>query len=484
MPKDESVNSAKAMTNSHILLTTGETSHQPMEQQQQGFSHFIAVCFTVNYLIGTGFLTIPWAFERGGIVLSLLTLIVVALISNITKNYLLSAMALAEALTTSRRLESESSASLSAVSMSPRYENGYGSANEGDHSMESDTRSGVQLQGLKADKEEYNGNPSTGDDDEDGDDDDDGTPLSLDERDNHNAMTHNIEQQEELAIVRERKFEVIDLCRMYFGEIGEKALIFSVALDVYFELWAFVSVFASSSAREMPLAKNFGRDYYLYACIFAAIVVPMSCLELREQVQFQITLSACRILVILIMIATASAAVRSDMKGDNKVYFTDVNGVQGAPLFHFGGFGAMFSVTFYATQFHLSIPVVSQAVRDKRQLCSIFRDALLIVTVALSLLGIAVASYFGFLVEESANLNWSTFVGGIQVETEQVPLWARVISLFVLCFPALNVLSAYPINAILLGNNLMAITYGTNDTVHRVSSCFNSISNFLFTWHY
>ena len=94
---------------------------------------------------------------------------------------------------------------------------------------------------------------------------------------------------EEVPLVRERKFEVIDLCRMYLGELGEKALIFSVALDVYFELWAFVSVFASSLARQLPLAKNFDQDYYLYAFMFAAVVVPLACLELREQVEFQIT---------------------------------------------------------------------------------------------------------------------------------------------------------------------------------------------------
>ena len=169
------------------------------------------------------------------------------------------------------------------------------------------------------------------------------------------------------------------------------------------------------------------------------------------------------------MIMTTYAAMRNDKNGGMEVYFTGVEGTQGAPLVHFGGFYAMFSVMFYTTQFHLSIPVVSQAVRDKRQLGGIFRDALAIVTAALSFLGVFVAWYFGDLVEQSANLNWSTFVGGIQAGSEEAPFWARSISLFVLCFPALNVLSAYPINAILLGNNLMAITYGTNDTDHRVS---------------
>jgi len=254
---------AKATNGASVSLTADE-SHEPPEQQ--GFSHFIAICFTVNYLIGTGFLTIPWAFERGGVILSLATLMVVVVVSNITKNYLLSAMALAEALTVSGTLDSAICSSRLMISMSPQNENGYGSADEADHRIKSDDSRQEQEQGgLNAVvDEECNGDKAIVDDRDD-------KLLALDKADeNRNGVpyhTERIEQQhaQELALVRERKFEVIDLCRMYLGEIGKKALIFSVALDVYFELWAFVSVFASSSARQLPLAKNFERDYFLYS---------------------------------------------------------------------------------------------------------------------------------------------------------------------------------------------------------------------------
>lgn len=56
------------------------------------------MCFTVNYVMGTGFLTLPWAFQSSGIGLAILTLTFVGYVSNISKDYVLEAMARAEML--------------------------------------------------------------------------------------------------------------------------------------------------------------------------------------------------------------------------------------------------------------------------------------------------------------------------------------------------------------------------------------------------
>lgn len=66
--------------------------------EHNGISPFVCACFTLNYLIGTGFLTLPWAFESGGIVLSLATLIFTCIVANAASDYILSAMARADAL--------------------------------------------------------------------------------------------------------------------------------------------------------------------------------------------------------------------------------------------------------------------------------------------------------------------------------------------------------------------------------------------------
>jgi hypothetical protein len=63
-----------------------------------GFSPFVAFCFTLNYILGTGFLTIPWAFVQSGVVLSTILMILSAIASDIAKDFMLEAMARAEAM--------------------------------------------------------------------------------------------------------------------------------------------------------------------------------------------------------------------------------------------------------------------------------------------------------------------------------------------------------------------------------------------------
>ena len=55
-------------------------------KSQAGFSPAVAFCFTINYILGAGFLTIPWAFVQSGVVLSSLMLVVSAVGSDIAKN--------------------------------------------------------------------------------------------------------------------------------------------------------------------------------------------------------------------------------------------------------------------------------------------------------------------------------------------------------------------------------------------------------------
>ena len=51
-----------------------------------GFSPLVAFCFTINYILGAGFLTIPWAFVQSGLMLSSIMLIISAVGSDIAKD--------------------------------------------------------------------------------------------------------------------------------------------------------------------------------------------------------------------------------------------------------------------------------------------------------------------------------------------------------------------------------------------------------------
>ena len=69
-------------------------AHEHVEE----FSSLVAACFTLNFIIGTGFLALPWAFYRAGPVLSTLGLGAACTIATVSGNYLLASMARASSL--------------------------------------------------------------------------------------------------------------------------------------------------------------------------------------------------------------------------------------------------------------------------------------------------------------------------------------------------------------------------------------------------
>ena len=67
-----------------------------------GLSPFVGACFVLNYLVGTGFLTLPWAFGGGGLLLSSIATALVCLAANAGSDHVLSAMVRAEILAAHR----------------------------------------------------------------------------------------------------------------------------------------------------------------------------------------------------------------------------------------------------------------------------------------------------------------------------------------------------------------------------------------------
>lgn len=58
---------------------------QKAAKSPPGFHPAVAFCFTINYILGAGFLTIPWAFVQSGLVLSSIMLVLSAVSSDMAK---------------------------------------------------------------------------------------------------------------------------------------------------------------------------------------------------------------------------------------------------------------------------------------------------------------------------------------------------------------------------------------------------------------
>ena len=111
--------------------------------------------------------------------------------------------------------------------------------------------------------------------------------------------------------------------------------------------------------------------------------------------------------------------------------------------------------------------------KDKRKIGRVFTFTNLFTVVAYLILGLTLGSAFGNRIEQSSNLNWSTFNARTAHVDERKDIvgaawWTRAVSMYILIFPAIDVMSAYPLNAITLGNNLFSAAYGNR--IHEVQS--------------
>ncbi len=251
---------------------------------------------------------------------------------------------------------------------------------------------------------------------------------------------------------------------------------------MYAALWAYSTVFASSFAANVPVFfLNGGQTcnieesgsgclgpFFVWLAVFALFAVPLSCLELKEQVAVQVLMFVARLAVVLMMTGTVLAgygcAEGTVFAGEGVDYRAST------PLFDPNGLATVMPVSIYAFIFHHSVPILSQPVADKRSLPRVFRYAFLIVGGAYVSLGLILAVYFGSDVAGQCNLKWRDYVGCVSPHADGSPVtiadqtaFAKVVSFVILIFPALDVLSAYPLNAITLGNNLLSACYGHAD---------------------
>lgn len=483
------------------------------EAEPQGFSGPVAFCFTINYILGAGFLTIPWAFVQSGLMLSSIMLIIAAIGSDIAKDFVLETMARAEAMVDEqfhwkdnnntkegisapsgnringervllkpqrereklmRRLQEESLKETTAASSSSyqkEYLNDDVSQNRKGNKQDEDNKKFHKSLSLTSFQDvTSNTNKS---------------PLQEQSTNRHMIVIRQKNANQPKYIVKERKFEVNALCRIFLGKRGLRIYTLVISLYMCGALWAYTSVFASAMAIAIPIFSSDQEDivseyashlasspaslnYLCYAIIFGCIVVPLSCLELDEQVPLQVFLTGCRFLMFFLMIGT-SAICADDVSETSAITGTN-NEVDN---FRFAGIAKTLPILIFANIFHHSIPGLTHPTADKRKVGVVFTSTNVFTVVAYLILGLTLGSTFGKRIEQSSNLNWNSFHANTGHLDEQGNIvgaawWTKAVSMYIILFPAIDVVSAYPLNAITLGNNLFGAAYGNR--IHEVEN--------------
>ena len=142
-------------------------------------------------------------------------------------------------------------------------------------------------------------------------------------------------------------------------------------------------------------------------------------------------------------------------------YYSDIRPVVWA------GLATIFPVSLFSQIFHHSVPGLTHPLQDKRRTPFVF-TAVLVTTFALYAgLGICVGLYFGSGVDEVATLNWVEYSGQAGIGRSGRSWVASIISYTIVLFPPIDIISAFPLNAITLANNIMSATIPPHLTTQR-----------------
>ena len=424
------VDASPLMVNGSVLGRS-DVSSLPMDSayvqhDHATYSPFTAFCFTVNYILGVGVLGMPYGFVRGGWLLSTLILFLISVFSWVTGMWIVQAQQRAKI-----NLHQQHQLQLSQPPQPPQQAEGEG-ARDADAAQLLEVSGGSSPSSPRAHVVLY-------------------TPSLLDRR---------LELNELIGFfcgLRARRAYEVCLCVLIVGALWAYGAVFAGSMAVHLPISAFLSA-GEVCSDESALSGSCASLYYFYLCIFACIVVPLTCRELTELKWVMIVLAVFRFVSLGLMMFTAVTALYSYPAPDivehtpaaSPPYYSDMRAVLLA------GSGVIFPIAVSSQLFHHSIPNLSFPLRPQSRVPHVF-TAVLCTTFALyASLGICVGLFYGSSVQSTCTLSWADYTGRPDKDTASRPAWAAFISYVIVLFPPIDVLSAFPLNCITLANNVMA----------------------------
>lgn len=400
------------------------------------YTPMICFAFTVNYILGVGCLGIPYAFHKSGILLGSIIICLLSSVSFVTVQWV------AEAGHRDIQLRRRG------LGMSPAYfgtrkrsvtSSNYQSIRSGDPPSKSHRKSSSE---------------------------DNDTGYS-----SMSALLHrqNSDDLAEVARCRVRSLstdgtglllesdeaEVTDLVCQFVGPVGKIVFQCSLMLLTFVGLIAYTQVFVKTfSMQILP-----GLSPVVPSLLFGVIVVPLSCVDLSEQIYIQVAMFLLRFLSLAILLFGTIVAMFTDSQD---AFFTSNPPTRtpylstDIPLFAISGFGIMFTTGIFSQLFQHSVPGLIRPLssNDKKYALTIFGAALATTGLLYIAIGCVCVAYFGGYINESINLNFVDFSWGVQKMSWLQNVVIRTISMMVVLFPALDTISVFPLIANTLGNSL------------------------------
>ena len=251
-------------------------------------------------------------------------------------------------------------------------------------------------------------------------------------------------------ILLSRKFEMTELCHIFFNRWVKYLYLIIMSVYSFLAGWSYSTVAGSAWSTNLPFhtgAFNQCSDtqfyqsvapsdpgclasYRLCVLFFAVIVVPLSCMDLKEQGFVQMVLGLLRFSIIISMVLYCLAnLIRGDsspQSGNNATSITaypssfewslDSNQSGGCnssasdadfvTSFHIKGWLIAIPVFTYAQILHQGVPALTHPIRQKKLLRWFMMAVFATTSLCYMVLGIMVSLWFKSAVYETATLNW------------------------------------------------------------------------------
>ena len=208
--------------------------------------------------------------------------------------------------------------------------------------------------------------------------------------------------------------------------------------------------------------------YRICVSVFGAFVVFLSLLELNEQKYIQALFSILRFIALSSIITFSifliihnsiepKNALPPSLRNSNSTATTLLS------RFDFKWWLVTIPVLVYAQNLHQGIPSLTHPISNKKQLKPMIIATFITTWCFYTILGLVVSLAFRNLINENATLNWNYFT-----ETPN-NIAVRIISYFIILFPSFDIISAYPLVVTTLANNAYLVLMGRDTSQTYVS---------------
>ncbi|CAM9146857.1 unnamed protein product [Ectocarpus sp. 12 AP-2014] len=262
-------------------------------------------------------------------------------------------------------------------------------------------------------------------------------------------------------------FQMTEMCELFGGRMLQRAFNFMLFLYMFCALWGYGAVFGEALATyaPVPFLGPVGA-YRMYVVLFGMVVVPMSTLEIKEQATFQVVLTILRFVALVVMVGTILTSLHTGGEpfgpGTEELVGT-------TPLATWRGMFKAVPAGIFALSLAATTPTIVSGLEQKHSVGNVVWTAMISAAVTYTGISFATAYYFGASVNGSCNVSWANYspkgdgpVGSLLATS------GRMMAYFVVLFPAMDVTSVYPLNVMVVANNMMAAVY--NDHVDNAEN--------------